>query len=242
MKKHLVIFMSACCMPIACATDQSSRITEPPSIPEYCRVAQQVVTRTMQPVDVRMHDSFDGFVKSKAIIPDVPGAIPEIQQFQWLDSHGVIVGVSCKLKSADHLNLVYGDGTAGPDGLCQDMNRRVYQLLNGSARNLRYTTVIFDENESVTNAEQPGMTGPDWLKPYEVTYVDDDGRLHVRAKGFRVDFTDPQFARAPARFRGIHYCHFIAPDHLLGVMTGSAEPGVVIGREVDTSGYRAPTE
>jgi hypothetical protein len=196
----------------------------------------------MQPVDVRVHDSFDGFVKSKAIIPDAAGAIPEIQQFPWFDPQGAIVGVSCKLKSADHLNLVYGDGTAGPDGLCQDMNRRVYQALMVAARTLRYTTVVFDANELVMDDERPTMTGPDWLMPYAVTVVDDDGRLHVRAKGFLVDFTDPRFARAPARFRGVYYCHFIAPDYLLALMTGDAEPGAVIGREVDLSGYRAPTE
>jgi len=218
------------------------QVAEVPSIPNYCRIAQQVVTQTLQPVDVQRHDSFDEFVKSKAIIPDATGAIPEIQQFPWFDPQGTIVGVSCKLKSADHLNLVYGDGTAGPDGLCQDMNRQVYQALMGSARNHRYTAVVFDENELVMNDEQPIMTGPDWLKPYEATVVDDEGRLHVRAKGFQVDFMDPRFTRAPARFRGVHYCHFIAPDHLLAVMIGDAEPGVVIGREVDTSGYRAPTE
>jgi hypothetical protein len=196
----------------------------------------------MQPVDVRVHDSFDGFVKSKAIIPDTAGAIPQIQQFNWLDPQGAVVGVSCKLKSADHLNLVYGAGTAGPDGLCQDMNQRVYRALIDSATGLLYTQVVFDENESIMNDGQPAMTGPDWLKPYEATFVDDRGRLHVRAKGFQVDFTDPRFTRAPARFRGVHYCHFIAPDHLLAVMIGNAEPGVVIGREVDTSGYRSPTE
>jgi len=192
--------------------------------------------------EIQQHDSFDAFVKSKAIIPDADGAIPEIQQFNWPDPQGNVVGVSCKLKSADHLNLAYGDGTAGPDGLCQDMNRSVYRALIDAAPDLRDAMVVFDDNEGVANEEQPGMTGPDWLKPYEVIYVDEGNRLHVWAKGFRVDFTDPRFARAPARFRGVHYCHFIAPDHLLAVMTGDAEPGVIIGREVDTSGYRAPTE
>jgi hypothetical protein len=47
-------------------------------------------------------------------------------------------------------------------------------------------------------------------------------------------------SRAPARFRGVHYCDLVAPDHLLAVMRGDAEPGVVIGREFDTPGYRAP--
>ena len=242
MNMKLAAFIAAVLVPVVCAAERTSLVAAVPSIPDFCLVAQQTITRTMQPVAVRLHDSFEAFVKSKAVIPDEDGAIPEIQQFQWFDPSGAVVGVSCKLKSADHLNLVYGDGTAGPDGLCQDMNRRVYLALTDSAGDLRFATVVFDDKEAVMNDGQPGMTGPDWLKPYEMTYVDDDNRLHVRAKGFRVDFTDPRFARAPARFRGVHYCHFIAPEHLLAVMTGDAEPGAIIGREVDTSGYRAPTE
>ncbi len=213
-----------------------------PPVAEYCRVAQRIVTRTGQPVDVRVHESFDAFVKSKAVIADTDGAIPEIQQFHWHDTSGVLVGISCKLKSADHLNLVYGDGSAGPDGACQDMNRHVYRALLATVRDPVYPDVVFDANETVWNQEQPGMTGPDWLKPYVATAVDDDGQLQVRARGFRVDFTDLRFAAVPARFRGVHYCHFIAPEHLLAVMNGDAAPGVVIGRAVDTSGYEPPAQ
>ena len=242
MHKIRVIFIAVFWVQAVCATDRISHIANLPPISDFCLIAQQTVTRTKQPVDVRLHDSFDAFVKSKAIISNEDGATPEIQQFQWFDTQGAVVGVSCKLKSADHLNLVYGDGTAGPDGLCQDMNRQVYRALIDSDPELRNTAVEFDVNETVMNNGKPGMTGPDWLKPYALTYVDDGNRLHVRAKGFRVDFTDPRFARAPARFRGVHYCHFIAPEHLRAVMNGDAEPGAIIGRDVDTSGYRSPTE
>ncbi|MDP6674241.1 MAG: hypothetical protein QGH93_05235 [Gammaproteobacteria bacterium] len=240
MKKQLAIFCAVFVL-VGCVTDRTVQVTELTSIADYCRVAQQVVTRTTQPVSVQIHASFDGFVKSKAIIPAEPGAIPAIQQFHWFDSSGTMVGVSCKLKSADHLNLVYGADTAGPDGPCQDMNRRIYRQLVDATTDLHYPAVVFDESESVSKGAVTGMTGPDWLKPYEAMYVDDDGRLHVRAKGFQVNFTDPRFARAPARFRGVHYCHFIAPNHLLAVMTGDAPPALIIGREVDTSGFKAPT-
>lgn len=225
---------------IACATGPESPATKIPSVVEYCRVAQQIVTRTTQPVDVRIHESFDGFVRSKAVIADTAGAIPQIQQFHWRDADGSVVGVSCKLKSADHLNLVYGEGAAGPDGACQDMNRYVYRALAATVRDPVYPDVVFDANETVWNEEQPGMTGPDWLGPYVATAVDDGGRLLVRARGFRVDFTDPRFAAVPARFRGVHYCHFIAPEHLSALISGAAAPGVIIGREVDTSGYTPP--
>jgi hypothetical protein len=211
-----------------------------PSQDEYCVSAQRIVSRTEQPVDIVVHQDFDAFVKSKAIIPDAEGAIPQIQQLNWTNDGGVVVGISCKLKSADHLNLTYGPETAGPDGLCQDMNREIFRLLGEKVERSRYASVVFDDQESVTNEANPGMVGPDWLRPYRAMFVSESGELNIRAKGFQVDFTDPRFADAPARFRGVHYCHFIAPGHLLSVLEGTSEAETMIGREVDISGYSAP--
>jgi len=211
------------------------RLDTLPSFDRYCLAAQRIVTRTRQPVRLVVHDEFDAFVKSKAVIEG-----PEIQQFNWYDDGGLAAGVSCKLKSADHLNLSFGPDTAGPDGACQDMNRAVYARIVADVDRPVFDTVLFDRLETVSNEDEPGMTGPDWLAPYTATWVDDGGRLHIRAKGFRVDFSDPRFARAPARFRGVHYCHFIAPAHLARLLRGTAKPGIVIGREVDTRGFSAP--
>ena len=217
-------------------------LREVPVLNEYCVAAQRIVTRTDQAVDVNIQASFDAFVMSKAVITDGAATVPEIQQFHWLDEAGQVTGVSCKLKSADHLNLVYGEATAGPDGSCQSMNQAAYQLIAADMTTPRFSRVVFDIDEDVTNQENPGMTGPDWLSPYRAMYLDASGELHVQAKGFSVDFTDPQFAQAPARFRGVHYCHFIAPDHLRSVLLGDAPPELSLGKLVDVSGYSAPGE
>ena len=75
------------------------------------------------------------------------------------------------------------------------------------------------------------MTGPDWLAAYTMTYSV-AGELHIVSKGFIVDFTDERFAAAPERFRGVHYCHFIAPGHLQALLAGEVEPGTRIGQTV----------
>lgn len=214
-----------------CSDSDEFALRETPAIDDYCRAAQRLVTRTTHPVRVNLHEDFDAFVKSKALIDG-----PTIQQYVWRDEEGNPIGVSCKLKSADHLNLAFGDGTAGPDGSCQDMNRAVFDKVRHGNLRPAYKTVIFDPRETVANDKEPGMTGPDWLAPYEPARIDDDGALHIRAKGFRIDFTDARFAEAPARFRGIHYCHFVAPGYLRALMSGRAEPGLQIGQAVDTSG------
>ena len=201
-----------------------------PEVDEYCLEAQRIVSKTDLDMRLVVQDSFDGFVKSKAIITE--SGEPEIQQFNWVTDDGMVQGISCKLKSADHLNLVYGEGTAGPDGLCQEMNQAVFARAAGTVREPVYKQVVFDPAETVSNTEQPGMTGPDWLAPYTMTYVEDDV-LHIASKGFVVDFTDPAYAKAPERFRGVHYCHLIAPEYLLALLAGEAPAGAMIGREVD---------
>ena len=220
---------------MACDRDPFA-LTEVPAIGDYCFAAQRVVTRTALPMELVVHENFESFVKSKAII-DVSGKKPRpiIQQFNWADDEGHLLGISCKLKSADHLNLVFGERSAGPDGLCQDMNQAVFKLIAKKSGIPAFGRVTFDPAETVSNESQPGMTGPDWLAPFAMTYVEDDA-LHIATKGFVVEFTDPRYQNAPERFRGVHYCHLIAPDYLAALMAGEAPVDAVIGRNVELSG------
>lgn len=216
------------------APEDYTRLREAPSLDKFCQAAQKMSARTPARLELVIHDDFDAFVKSKAIIDGPNG--PQIQQYNWRDEAGNTRAVSCKLKTAEHLNLALGEGTAGGEGTCQEFNREMFRLASQWVNPLKYTTVIFDDKETVENPEQPGMTGPDWLAPYEMTYVDEDGALHVRAKGFVVEFTDPRFAQAPERFRGVHYCHYIEPGYLRAILQGDVPPVTVVGREVDVSG------
>ena len=222
----LVIFLAAC-------EPKPYKLKEIPEIDQYCRAAQRLITKTEVPVEVVIHDSFEAFVKSKAIIDET--GQPFIQQYGWTDDQGRLTGISCKLKSADHLNLAFGEGSAGPDGKCQEMNQAVFKKIAKHTRSPTYTSITFDPLETVTNDEQPGMTGPDWLAPFSMTYVEDDV-LHIATKGFVVDFTDPRYEAAPERFRGVHYCHLISPDYLAALMVGEAPAGAIVGQEVDRSG------
>ena len=54
----------------------------------------------------------------------------------------------------------------------------------------------------------------------------------MRSKGFRVDWTDPQFAAMPGRFRGVQYCHLVAPEYLARLVTGKEKAGLSVGRDV----------
>lgn len=208
---------------------QPPAITGSPPLDAFCLEAQRVVVRTDVKPDLIVHTDFDAFVKSKAAIEPLT-----IQQYIWYENDDPArpVMVSCKLKSADHLNEAFGPGTSAGDGRCQDMNRLTYDRVRATLGAGNVEPVIFDPAEEVRNTENPGMTGPDWLKPYEMTWRDGSGALHLRSKGFRVDWTNPEFAAMPGRFRGVQYCHLVAPDYLARLVTGKVQAGVSVGRDV----------
>ena len=55
--------------------------------------------------------------------------------------------------------------------------------------------------------------------------------LHIASKGFIVEFTDPRFIKAPDRFRGVHYCHFVAPEQFKKLLAGNSKPPIIIGKD-----------
>ena len=212
----------------ACAgiPSQPYQLSAVPDLNSYCLDAQRVVTRTTVPMKLVVHPDFDAFVKSKAVIEG-----PTIHQYNWLDTEGHVQGISCKMKSADHLNMEFGEGSAGPDGLCHDMNRQVYGQLIKENTDLADDKVVFDLSESIASKKQSNMIGPVWLLPFTLTYRDDANELHVATKGFVIDFNDPRYQKFPASWRGTHYCHFIAPDYLAALLQEQAQPGAIVGRK-----------
>jgi hypothetical protein len=199
----------------------------------FCAAAQRVVGRTGKVGQVVVHQEFETFVKSKTSIEPLT-----LHAYAWAapDDPARAVAISCKLKSADHLNTAFGAGTAGPEGLCQDMNRETLRQVRASLPGAARRDVVLDPDENIFDDAHPEMAGPNWLAPFQLTYLDGAGVLHIHAKGFRVDWADPRFATLDGRFRGVHYCHLIAPTYLRDLLAGSVAPGVTVGREVS----RAP--
>lgn len=215
--------------PVASAADTELLMASPA---EFCAEAQHIVSRTDKAGEFVVHPDFEGFVKSKTNIDPLT-----LHVYVWPapDAPGRVVAISCKMKSADHLNVAFGPGAAGPDGLCQDMNRETLRQVRASLPDAADRQVVLDPNENAFNEKQPARTGADWLAPFLLTTEDDAGTLTIHSKGFRVDWLDPRFAGLDARVRGVHYCHLIAPDHLRELLTGRAAAGVTIGGEWSSS-------
>lgn len=203
----------------------------------FCLEAQRVVSRTKHVGEVTIHAGFYDFVKSKSTIEPY-----QIHGYVWKDRNDREVAISCKLKSADHINAVFGAGAAGPDALCQDMNRVTYHQILKAYPELAGQQVVFDENEDVFNDDNPPSTGRLWLEPFELAYPGAEGELRVSSRGFRVDWEDERFAASDSRVRGLHYCHFIDPEYLLAILSRDAEPGATVGRPVYPAATPGPEE
>ncbi|MCL4778559.1 MAG: hypothetical protein KJ049_00090 [Gammaproteobacteria bacterium] len=193
---------------------------------EFCAEAQHLISRTDKSGEFVVHPDFDGFVQSKTSIDPLT-----LHVYAWPapDDPGRPLAISCKLKSADHLNAAFGPGTAGPDGLCQDMNRETLRQVRAALPAAAARQVVLDPGENVFNEKLPAATGRDWLAPFLLTTEDDAGTLTIHSKGFRVDWLDPRFAGMDARVRGVHYCHLIAPGYLRDLLAGRAAAGLKIG-------------
>lgn len=222
-----VAFLTGCAagLPSAPVADTNLLTASPAA---FCAQAQHIISRTGKTGEFVVHSDFAGFVKSKTSIDPLT-----LHAYVWpaTNNPDQAVAISCKMKSADHLNAAFGPDTAGPDGLCQDMNRETLRQVRAALPAAADRRVVLDPSENVFNEKQPGATGPDWLAPFLLTSEDDSGTLTIHSKGFRVDWLDPRFARFDARVRGVHYCHLIAPAYLRDLLAGRAAAGVKIGSE-----------
>jgi hypothetical protein len=129
--------------------------------------------------------------------------------------------VSCKVKTADHLNAEYGPGSAVDPGLgCVDVNRdtarRVYARLDaGEQKRLRITagSLVFEPDDST-------FMGSNWVGEFPFAWTGGDGKLHLRARRLRVDWDNFWLSWAPDRLRGALYCHLVAPEYLRRLVLG----------------------
>ena len=199
MRKILLVVSLATLSACSDAPENYAELREMPELEKFCLSAQRVVERTGMRFELVVHEDFNAFVKSKAILDGPNG--PQIQQYNWQDDAGEVFAISCKLKNESHLNPVYGEGTAGPAGVCQDMNREVFRLASSWVREPAYKQVTFVADETHTDAGDPIVSGPDWLKTFTMTAVDNAGALRIATKGYVQDFGDPRYQKAPERFR-----------------------------------------
>lgn len=129
--------------------------------------------------------------------------------------------VRCKGKSADHINAVYGENTAGPEGTCAAANRRTLREIARSLTPQERKALKYRPNDVVLDADTEAATGQQWLADFPTATVDSAGRLHLPSSSLFVPLDTPGI---PEAFKGQHYCTLVAPSHLLRLLSGTVTP------------------
>jgi hypothetical protein len=189
---------------------------------EFCASAQSELAQIQLSVQNHLHQHYESFVDSKA------SAEPLVtQQFFSNPVPGhkdMNTVVSCKMKTADSIaeanRLSPGDFLAADDRGCDYLTRKLLYstLASSEAGDLQLT-----EAEVVVDPEELTFMGPSWLKswPFQAAHKDEAGVVHLTSRALYVPWS--VFIPAPAAFKGVYYCHMVAPAYLHALLKGELE-------------------
>ncbi len=189
---------------------------------EFCQVAQQVLANTEVATENTIFTNMDAYRKSK------PSPKP-LMIYQVVSYEGTMpVMVSCKVKAADHIRSVYGEDAAGEQQSCPVLaamirNQAVLELgREGNAEAAeQLRAYVLEQNE-------PYTTGSSYLADFELSFVGDDGAVHINSPGLQNDYESLWAYIMPEKFIGQTYCHLATTQYLKALATGEMEPGLVM--------------
>jgi hypothetical protein len=188
----------------------------------FCEIAQYYSADTARKPATVVHADFDSFKKSKTQIEPL-----EIHQFVQFanDDRKAPRRISCKLKSRDHLVSHYGAAAAGTvQHTCRDLHHRMVRNVFESLSAAERARVRFPLERIRLEPDTKTLRGSAWVTEYSYVWEHAGDDLHLAAKALHVDYTDWRWRLAPEKFRGVYYCHLIAPEYLRAILLGTESP------------------
>ncbi|HSN71973.1 MAG TPA: hypothetical protein VLT59_10700 [Steroidobacteraceae bacterium] len=199
---------------LAAAAPNDFAVTDP----EFCALAQQVVAGTRLAARTRVHPAYDSFIESAPLIQPL-----ETQQYVLYedDLRTVPLRVSCKMQTPDRLADEYGADSIGEASTsCADVHRGIVDAVFASLTDEERALVRVPREQVVLAPDQSTVLMTNWIAPFDFAWFDPEGRLHLRSSALRIDWTAPLWSWTPERFRGLYYCHVIAPEFLRRLLRG----------------------
>jgi len=189
---------------------------------EFCQRAQQILANTSVVSENTIFTDMPAYRSSK------PAPEP-LQTYQIVSYSGVTpVMVSCKLKAADHLRNIFGEDAAGEQLGCPVIAAILQEqaALELDAEGNAYAAA--NVRAFVLEQNEPYITGSSYLAEFELSFVGDDGAVHINSPGLQNDYESLWAYVMPERFIGQTYCHLATTDYLEALATGEMEPGIVM--------------
>lgn len=201
----------------ACAADGAFSAELAKTTPDFCIVVQQRIEGTALVADAVEHPTYASFQESKSEVK--PLRVEQFVEYRDAATKSDPLRISCKVKTADQLNEIYGDGTAKGSGTCEAIHR---EIASAVAAGLPVESLKISPSQITFEPDYIKYMGSQWVSPYQYVYRD-GAALHLKSKALYVAWTDIRFKLAPDRFRGTHYCHLIAPEYLARLLTGAEQ-------------------
>jgi len=130
--------------------------------------------------------------------------------------------MSCKMRTAERINAAHsGDGVpvAMADADCAAVHMEMLSTVASgiSARALKRSPIEFTIAADIST-----FMGPSWLEPWPFNAVTrtEGGKLQLQSRSLYV--ANLWWLPMPARFKGNHYCHLVAPEYLELLLRGEA--------------------
>lgn len=207
-----VVFFLAACGMTAAPEAPPLATTEP----DFCIGFQQQLSRVPLQIENQVYDGdWEGFVLSK---PTVEPLVIHQMAFAG-HAGGRAEVVACKLKGADHLAEIHGEANVVTELTCADFNR---QTIEGQAARLRDEgrDLAVDPAALVYAVDDQATRGTQWLDPmpYPVVSQGSDGTIRVQGKAMHSPLRS--WTPVPRSWKGMFYCHLIAPEHARALLVG----------------------
>lgn len=215
------------------------------SVNDFCQNAQQIIASTDVESTNLTHSMDDSFIQSSpAPYANMPGGNlsayngkgdPELLPLttqQYITYGSGFFGneypkiVSCKMKSAEGIQIFIDPSAAGPAMACSDVIADTIDDVFADIPRWWRRLLAFDESQIVIDDDATAMSGPEWLDPFPptVAYIGNDGLLHLQGKNLIVPVNLPPFIPVGDDKKGVHYCHVPAPSFVERLVKGLAQP------------------
>ncbi len=192
--------------------------TGPVTDKDYCERVQRDLTGTTVKVNNINYPDYEGFKQSKLKVDPV-----ELAQFVLKDSEGRPLRISCKTKTSDHLQERWGKDAATGDKMCQDIHRLQTDAVYAALTDAEKAKVKIPRDNIVIEPDETVYMGVNFVSDYDYVWRGPEAKMHLKSKSLYVTWTNVLFAAAPERFRGVRYCHLIAPEYTKRLILGDAD-------------------
>jgi hypothetical protein len=193
-----------------------------PESTEFCQVVQMYMASTDRQGENTLFTDMPEYRHSKPKAD--PHQIYQVVSYAGKDP----IMVSCKIKGAAHIRDAYGETSAGEQRYCPDVSGLVQAQAVAELTAEGSTAAADKVGAFVIDNNEPFMTGRDYLADFELSYVADDGAIHISSPGLFHDYDSWTTWILPENFEGQAYCHLATVGYLKALATGAMEPGTVM--------------